>query len=873
MRHTILMPLVAALALSGCWWTTPAHDAGDEAFAAQAIEALLGRKPRGAAEIRALADLVASDGREAAIDVLFLQPEFVDYWTNVLADDLEIQRDGAMKVDGNCTAPALLPEHLSTALADHLATAPPDEPFCVWSRPRFEWEFDDQAFWKAMDAAEANYPYETLDLLPVAGPPKKPFEFQTLKDPLPKIGKSSERNLEQVASAGSNGNFSAADGKSAVALDADMKRWREQRDLGWTKECPPFNLTDVVASAVRADRLDGMYRAYLPVLATFPGTSDDEQMRGQLGGTFLDVYLDRDPTCMACHSATYSTTDAMPRNGNWDRFDPIWYGLPVPFDAEGTVFSYDSSGTFEYGGNGGDDVRANVGAFFRRDNHISGGLRPWGIDQTCVTNPARGFDGLSTSLPGDPAGQFAAFAGAGPSGNLGVIDLVNRFSDATSSFGSLAFEVPDWAGHRLANGASTTPPGQPCAGCHADRGDGVAGLPQAPLLEQKVPVMTDDRLFSIIRFGTGEMRPIHTDDADAWNAVEWVRQNYRNTPALQTRDRGHAFVYLVAANAVNHIVDEVLGEDFVMHHGFSRNPDQARALSSLTMTFASGFSLKAVLKEIVLSDGFNRQPPDEPGTDPYVLHMLPVPEAEVSPATTPVPIGANANSEGDFVHKHSPSGLLHQVHHALGWPAPPLASDATVYPSQELVDSIGRYTSRVHRESEQFGVDTYLAWERGVASCRKPDQVYAQDVALVSGSGAGPVDVIGPDEWVDWIDVLAADAAVRGDDWKDLAIAIKDRLLADPTLSGGEETGIAALWGLAALSGSPMDDGDLSEADEELLRDYCGVLLGSPHFVLRGVRLADALPGDLPEPSCLPNEPCGDQAIYEAYEKQLPKDQ
>jgi hypothetical protein len=855
MRNLTSLSLLATLALSGCWWTTPAHDDGDEAFVAQAIEAILGRKPRGSAEVRALADLVPTYGREGVVEVLFEQPEYVAYWSGVLADDLQVQRAGAMQVHADCTAPALLPESMSGSLASHLATAKPSEPFCTWVPDRPRSSFDESIFEKAVDQALANYPFPTLDKQPVP----KPMDEAEARMPYKGLGfplkPSKEIDLEREGSWATNDDLSADDLKGKVTR-LDLKRWWDTRQKIGDWECPPFNLTDVIEASVRADRLDAMYRGYLPVLATFPGTDVEDELRADLGATFLDVYLDRDPTCMTCHTATFSKTDARPVNANWDRFDPVWYGLPVPLDAEGTVFSHTlSSGDFVYGGDGGERARGGVNAFFRSDNHTSGGLRPWGMDEVCVTNPARGFAGFTEELPADPEGGAAVLAGLGPSSELGVLDLVGAISDGVGTLDTLELATPDWASHRSLRGADPAPADPGCTICHGSN-------PAAPSLAEITPVMTDTRLFSIIRNGSGRMPAWVPDDDEAWDAVEWVRQTYRPTPALQFKDRRHGLVMLLAANLVNQVADEVLGENFVMDHSFPRNPDQARALSSLTMVLLRDFSLKAVLREIVLSEGFNRQPPEEPGTLPYVLDMLPYPEAEVSPVVSPVPLGADANSEGDFVHKHSPSGLLHQVHHALGWPAPGLAGYPDAWPDAALMPALGRYTSRGQREREQFNPDTFLTWEQSVASCAKPAAVHARDVALAPGVAADPTDLVGPEDWLDWIDVLAEDGAIRGDSWKELAIAVKDRLLADPLLEAEEEMLLKELWE-ADLGDKPAG------SPEAALREYCGVLLASPHFVLRGVRLADALPAALPEPSCLPGEICGEDELYAFYEEQL----
>ena len=367
----------AALALlgsAGCWWNTPANDDGDEAFAAAAVEAVLGRKPRGAAEVRALADLAGAAGREAVLEVLFEEPDYVTYWSNVFADALQVQRADGMAVDANCTAPALLPASLSDQLANHLATAPPDDPFCTWSGFTPIQTFEEATFWAAVDEAQGTYAGTLVDDLQFTAPMSQLPEPEKVAESVEPIAASEFADLEGQGSGPANRDWYRDDGDGFVAEIADLDRWRDLSGGAGGMECPPFNLTDVIEASVRADRLDAMYRAYLPVLATFPGSDVDAAMRNQLGAAFLDVYLDRDPTCMTCHTATYSKTDPRPRNAGWDRFYPVWYGLPFPLDAEGTVFSYDYYGTMLYGGDA-----AAIGCAIRS-----------GTSSAATTTPPRG---------------------------------------------------------------------------------------------------------------------------------------------------------------------------------------------------------------------------------------------------------------------------------------------------------------------------------------------------------------------------------------------------------------------------------------------------------------------------------------------------
>jgi hypothetical protein len=843
-----LVPVLATLALASCWWVAPARDGGHEAFAARAVETVLGRKPHGAAEVQALAELAAHSGREAVLAVLFEQPEYVSYWSNVLGDSLQLQRGGAMQIAADCLAPPLLSPSLSSALAGHLASALPDQPFCVSQIPPQDWGLGLDQFEDILEKAVSGYPHVPLEQIELAPPLPGPVSPKFANPQRPEVWHAPLGALR------ANDDYVSEGQLNQAPSEASAGRWLDLSTVAQSSSCPPFNLTDVLEAAVRTDRLEAAYRAYLPVLASFPGTSVDLDMREQLGSLFLEVYLDRDPACMGCHSATYSTTDARPRNGNWDRYESLTDGS-VPLDIEGTVFSYDlPSGDFVYQGEGGAGPRQSVENFFRPQNHAASGVIPWGMDEACVTNPSLGFGGLVRVLHRDLVGgrSPAAFAGLGPGDDLGVLDLVVALSDGTSTMDTLDFVVPDWEAHRAAR--MGPPRAGSCAGCHGGPVEGV------PRLETIVPTLSDERLFSIIRHGSGRMAQVTTSDSEAWSLVDWVRDHYPYTPALQLEDRRHAFVYLVAASLVQQVVDEVMGEDLSMRHGYPRNPEQAQALQQLLATQMEGLSLRALLTEIVLSPAFNRRAPADPSTVPYDLPMVLWPEAELAPSVTSPPVGANANSEGDLVHTRSPAALMQQLHGALGWPAPPVAGYPDgIWPSQELMSSLGRYTSRDRPPPEDFDISRYVSWESEGASCQKPSAVYARDLSLAQPRAPWG-ELWGPDKWSDWIDLLIVEADTRPMSWWDLAAATKDRLLADPTLTYDEVAGLRALWGVPDLSAVP--DASLHE---EALRSYCSVLLSSPQFVLGGLHATPPLPKSTPAPVCLPGEICGLDPLFDSY--------
>ena len=107
--NRVLAPIFSLLAaasvcfsLEGCMPSPPADDNGDVSFVRQAVPLLLGRKPKGAEEVALLVDIAQLEGREAVVRMLMEQPEFVSHWTDVLVDDLALQREGFRVQSPDC---------------------------------------------------------------------------------------------------------------------------------------------------------------------------------------------------------------------------------------------------------------------------------------------------------------------------------------------------------------------------------------------------------------------------------------------------------------------------------------------------------------------------------------------------------------------------------------------------------------------------------------------------------------------------------------------------------------------------------------------------------------------------------------------------
>ena len=131
----VMRAALAGSLLASCTWLAPANDAGDVAFVVDVIPTLLGRKAHNPAEIQALVDLAALEGREAVVDLLLEQPEYVDYWSEVLIDALRVDRTGTPAQDPACYGDPLLEPGYGDELLAHLATADATVPFFLRKRP------------------------------------------------------------------------------------------------------------------------------------------------------------------------------------------------------------------------------------------------------------------------------------------------------------------------------------------------------------------------------------------------------------------------------------------------------------------------------------------------------------------------------------------------------------------------------------------------------------------------------------------------------------------------------------------------------------------------------------------------------------------
>ncbi|MEM9453736.1 MAG: hypothetical protein AAGF11_06125 [Myxococcota bacterium] len=315
-------------------------------------------------------------------------------------------------------------------------------------------------------------------------------------------------------------------------------------------------------------------------------------------------------------------------------------------------------------------------------------------------------------------------------------------------------------------------------------------------------------------------------------------------------DGARALAQLVVLHLVDGVWASAVGHRLTLDHGTPRNAAQSERLRTLAITLVrSHYSLRALLVEIA--------------TDPYVDQAVPAhceldgPEplpAVFDPFAT-LQIGPGTNGVGHAVHRHDPFALLDHAHRLLGRALPGLLLGQDGF-DPVTAGALGAYL----RESEpgHEGLDLFglLRWEEHLAALpdaapAAPDAMALTLDDLVTAAGEDPSLSVG-----------------------DLMIAIKDRILADPTIDADERALIQALiehpWDRPAheLAAGPRRAAALA---------YARLLMATPQFLLAGLEQASAgapprlrLPPLDPATLCetwgprlLPDEPwiCSDRGL------------
>jgi hypothetical protein len=311
-----------------------------------------------------------------------------------------------------------------------------------------------------------------------------------------------------------------------------------------------------------------------------------------------------------------------------------------------------------------------------------------------------------------------------------------------------------------------------------------------------------------------------------------------------------AFAYLVTTNLVDGVWSEVTGNSLVIANHFPRNQASRDELKRLTDDFiASGFSLRALLADIVSSPYFNRPPLAKTcGASPYDMPAIYDPWVKSDPDAE-----RRGNGAGDAIHALTTRTAAGAAYAALGWPGSPLMDFAAS--SESDCENAG--CQELGFDCSQFGYCCAENQMYCVQHLPHPDPTYADDErAFQRGTGHflknaergfRGLDFQARLEWEhrfglcrapaglqpasasDFVDALLARAAAAPTATvRDLVLALKDRVLSEAFVDdAGERPALEALLGVSL-------DAPAAQAGEDGVRRVCGALLSSPQFLLGG---------------------------------------
>jgi len=333
-----------------------------------------------------------------------------------------------------------------------------------------------------------------------------------------------------------------------------------------------------------------------------------------------------------------------------------------------------------------------------------------------------------------------------------------------------------------------------------------------------------------------------------------------------TLEGPEAFAYLVSSRVAEVAWADIFASPLTVPHNLPRNQAQRDTLQVLTHTFYDGdYSLVDVLVEAVLHPSFNPvSPADLSATDPEATAYAMPPLHD--------PWSNGWNNPGDVLHRRHPRDLARSATRALGLPAwPGFPADPGWGTEGRLQEHLGFYLKDSipgFRGNDYMGL---VAWEVAFGTCDGEPEAqdgctprsangcdgcaceYAVCMAvpsccsgrwdakcadLCNESPAGceaAVDAPATDRL--WFEGLMDDLAEFDEEHpeepvtlEEAVLAVKDRMLADPTLGGDQERSL-----LEDLLGYELAAEARNVADlEEALKWACSAFLSSPNFQFGG---------------------------------------
>ena len=562
-------------------------------------------------------------------------------------------------------------------------------------------------------------------------------------------------------------------------------------------------------ASLHQDNLLGVFRLWvLTRLAWMPAPAGDRR-----AWVLANSLIHRPEQCAACHNSTWSAPDAgvdpALESYGWDR---SW---PTPINLDGDVFGGDQFIPVDDEGGVACD-EADRGCVVYRDRcascHGADARTPVGsgaVDSPPVYRAKVLRDRVPILFHADVQGVVLDGSGRMPS----VLSRETELEDAAA--------VATWLQARFGRredlvaflndvnyqGDGTPPFGIDDAcnvAIRAGRPGGEAVTYAGVTTTAPSPFLLSDALLD------GQLALAHATSLDLTATSDASVTDRRIGGAA-------AFTWMAAESVVDNIYEELYGDALSTTNGVPRNPVQGAARAAATARFLeSGWSLRGLLTETLLSQYFNRAAPLVTGvSEPYPMSMVVNPWADTHRAPDGT-TGEARNGTGDLVHRRSPDQAQFAAARALGWPAPAIAPDPTApvgWDSVAFQAALGSLTGTLQRGEDTWTTESLLYWESVVGRCNA-DGEFGHD----------------------WIDALLLAAAAEPTlTTRDLLESVRGRLVGVSALSPGEREAFATVTSLDALV---TDD---PEGAATLTRAWCGALLTSPQFLLTGIPVATTI--------------------------------
>ncbi len=293
-----------------------------------------------------------------------------------------------------------------------------------------------------------------------------------------------------------------------------------------------------------------------------------------------------------------------------------------------------------------------------------------------------------------------------------------------------------------------------------------------------------------------------------------------------------ALAYLTATNFVNNTWKEMMGYPLTLAHSFPRNEKQREILQTLTEAFvAEDYSLRTLVTEIALSPYFNVDSPDQCGTS-TPFFMQPVFEPYSITSADP---NQRGNGVGDRVQRFSAWVLIESAMRSMWWnlPVRQVPANEFNFPAIDFLRDNGVFLKDAQNGFNGVDFNGLLSWENRLSPGYDPN---------LGGDCTGPLGQ--PCSQYEWVELMLVEGSKNDVTVRELAAAIKDRILTEPTIDGATELAvIAGVVGLdPAAKMNEVDGGVL----EEGMRRYAGLLFNTPQFMLSGVPSSDQDPAEVP---------------------------